>query len=94
MVSIFSFVFITKNIRDAGTKKPPNQISPCNLGISPKNFLTFSLTLFLHLLNLIQEHISKNCFLWSNSYKIEAMITYHIEILELPNFGGMTTSAI
>ena len=33
----------------------------------------------------------KNCFFWSNPYKIEVMITSVIEILEFPNFGGMIT---
>ena len=33
-------------------------------------------------------------FFCSNSYQIEVMITFLIEILELPNFGRMTTSTI
>ena len=94
MVNIFSFVFITKHIRDAGTKRPPNQLFLCDLGITPKNFLTFSFKLFFTLIELdLRAHLKK-LFFWSNSYKIEAMITYHIEMLELPNFGRMTTSTI
>ena len=46
------------------------------------------------LLNLNQEHPSKNWFLWSNPYKIKVMITSLIVILELPNFGHMTTFTI
>ena len=36
----------------------------------------------------------KNWFFWSNPYKIENLITSFIEILELPNFGDMTTCTI
>ena len=36
----------------------------------------------------------KYWFFWSNPYKIEVMITPFIEMLELPNFGHMTTSTI
>ena len=43
------------------------------------------------LLNLNQDHPSKKCFFWSKHYKIEVMITYLIETLELPNFGHMST---
>ena len=40
-------------------------------------------------------HTSKNIvFFWSNSYKIEVMMTSLIETLELPNFGHMTESMI
>ena len=33
-------------------------------------------------------------FFWSNLYKIKVMITSDIEMLEVPNFGHMTTSTI
>ena len=46
------------------------------------------------LLNLNQDHPSKKRFFWSNPYKLEVMITSLIEMLELPNFGHMTTSTI
>ena len=36
----------------------------------------------------------KKAVFWSNSYKIKVMITSFIEMLELPNFGHMTTSII
>ena len=76
------------------------------LGISPKNFLTFSFNLFAtfvlnlqairsaspKLLNFNREHPSKNRFFWSNPYKIEVMITSLIEMLKLPNFDHMTIS--
>ena len=38
--------------------------------------------------------LKKNWFFWSNPCKIEVMTTYLIEMLELPNFGHMTTSTI
>ena len=31
---------------------------------------------------------------WSNPYKIEILITYLIEMLELPNFGYITKSTL
>ena len=46
------------------------------------------------LLNLNQDHPSKKAVFWPNPYKIEIMITSLIEMLELPNFGHMTTSTI
>ena len=42
------------------------------------------------LLNLNQEHPSKNWFFWSNPYKLEIIITSLIEMPELPNFDHMT----
>ena len=79
-----------------------------NVGFGPQNFLTFSFnplaTLMQNykfvpsvspkLLNLNQDHPSKKWFFWSNPYKIEVMITFLIEMLQLPNFGQMTTSII
>ena len=79
-----------------------------NVGFGFQNFLTFSFNLFAtlvqnlkfvpsashKLLNLNQDHLSKKRFSWSNPYKIEVMITFLIEILQLPNFGHMTTSII
>ena len=46
------------------------------------------------LLNLNQDHLSKKRFFWSNTYKIEVVITSLIEMLLLPNFGYMNTSAM
>ena len=43
------------------------------------------------LLSLNQDHPSKKWFFWSNPYKIEVMVTSLIEMLDLPNFGHMTT---
>ena len=79
-----------------------------NVGLSPQNFLTFSFNPFAtllqsfkvipsaspKLLNLNQDHPSKKWFFWSNPYKIDVMVTSLIEMLELPNFGHMTTSII
>ena len=84
-------------------------VTSTNVGFGPQNFLTFSLKLFAtlvqkfkfvpsaspKLLNLNQDHPSKKaiCF-WSNPYKIEVLISFLIEMLQLPNFGHMTTSII
>ena len=37
---------------------------------------------------------SQKWFFWSNPYKIEVKITSLIQMLELPNFGHVTTSII
>ena len=42
------------------------------------------------LLKVNQEHPSKNGFFCSDPCKIKVMITFLIEIVELPNFGHMT----
>ena len=79
-----------------------------NVGFGLQNFLTFSFNPFTtlvqnfkfvtsaspKLLNLNQDHPSKKRFFWSNPYKIEVMITFLIEMLQLPNFGHVTTSII
>ena len=36
----------------------------------------------------------KKRFFWSNPYKMKVMITYLIQLLELPNFGHITTSLV
>ena len=85
-------------------------LTSTNVGISPQNFLTFSFNTFsslvqnfkfvpsasFKLLNLNQDHPSpqKKRFFLSNRYKIEVMITFLIEMLQLPNFGHMNTSII
>ena len=83
-------------------------VTSTNVGFGPKNFLTFSFNPFVtlaknfkfvpsaspKLLNLNQDHPSKKQFFWSNPYKVEVMITFLIEMLQLPNFGHMTTSII
>ena len=38
--------------------------------------------------------VKKKQFFRSNPYKIEVTITFFIEMLQLPNFGHMTTSII
>ena len=91
------------------TKKAlPTSLSPVtssNVEIRPKNFLTFSFNPFVtlvqnfkfissaspKLLNLNQEHSSKNRFFWLNPYKLEVMTK---SLIELSNFGHMTTSTI
>ena len=83
-------------------------VTSTNIGFGPQNFLAFSFNTFAtlvqnlkfvpsaspKLLNLNQDHPSKKQFFWSNPYKIEVMITFLIEMLQLPNFGHMTTSII
>ena len=83
-------------------------VTSTNVGFGPQNFLTFSFNSFVTLvqnfkfapsaspkfLNLNQDHSSKKRFFWSNSYKTEVMLTFLIEMLQLPNFGHMTTSII
>ena len=44
--------------------------------------------------NVVKLYPLKKCFFWSNSYKIEVMITSLIETLEYTNFDHMTTSTI
>ena len=83
-------------------------VTSTDVGFGPQNFLTFSFNLFTRLvqnikfvpsaspklLNLNQDHPSKKRFFWSNPYKIEVMITFLIEMLQLTNFGHMATSII
>ena len=89
-------------------KKAPNHFLPCNVGVSPQDYLTFSFNPFAtvltnfkaipsaspKLLNLNHDGTSKKWFFWSSLYKIEVMITCLIKILELQNFGQMTTAII
>ena len=81
-------------------------VTSTNVRISTQNFLTFSFNPFDRLvynfkfvpsarpklLDLNRDHPSKKQFFWSNPYKIEVMITSVIQMLELPDFGHMTTS--
>ena len=83
-------------------------VTPTNVGISPEIFLTFRFNSFKPLVqnlksitsaspkswNLNQDHPSNDWFFWLISYRIEAMITSLIEMLELPNFGHMRKSTI
>ena len=82
-----TFQFFHKNYWNNGSGKLIAAIRSSKLNktiprVSPK------------LLNLNQEHPSKKWFFWSKHYKIEVMVTYLIETLELPNFGHMSTSTI
>ena len=93
-----------------GKKATPTSFSPVtsiNIALSPQNFSTFSFNPFAtleqnfmvipssstKLLNLNQDHPLQKLF-WSNSYKIDVMITSLIEILVLLNLGHMTTPKI
>ena len=89
----------------------PYQFSPvisANLGISPRNFMTFKISNFKAIHKTSRRHLvpvsnhwtwtkntfQKSVFFWSNPYKIEVVITSLIEMLELPNFADMTRSTI
>ena len=95
--------------RERRQKDPPtsfSSVTSINVIINLQNFLTFSFNSFVtqngkampiitsKLLKFNQEHCLKSWFFLWNSYKIEAMITSLIEILELLNFGHMTLSTI
>ena len=41
-----------------------------------------------------KSNFQKKCFFWLNPYKTEVMITSLIEMLEIPNFGHMTTPTL
>ena len=83
-------------------------VTSTNVRFGPQNFLTFSFNPFARvvqnfkflpstspkLLNLNQDNLSKKQFFWSNPYKIEIMITFLIEMLQLPNFGHTTAFII
>ena len=84
-------------------------VTSANVGISPQNFLTFSFNPFAtlvqnfkairraspKLLNFERRPpCKKKWFFWSNPYNTEVMITSLREMLELPNFGHMTTFTI
>ena len=83
-------------------------VTSTNIGISPENFLILVLTLLPHwckILGLDLVPVSNNStwtkttpqkkwFFYSDPYKIEVTITSLIEMLELPNFGHMTTPTI
>ena len=83
-------------------------VTSINVGISPKNLLNFSFKPFPTLVwnfkgipsavpnywTWTKTTLQKKRFLWSNSYKIQVIITFLIETLELPNFSHMTTSTI
>ena len=80
-----------------------------NLGVRPSKFLAFSLNPFDTMLknlntipsispkflNLTQDKPSKRpVFLVRSLYKVEVMISSLFQMLELPDFGHMTTPAI
>ena len=81
-----------------GQKGLSYQFFPCNFWKS-KTFsfnpgVKFIPSTSPKLLNVNQDHPPKKRFFWSSSYKIDVMITSLIQILELPNFGHMTTATI
>ena len=71
-------------------------VTSTNVGIGHYNFLSFSFNPFAilvqnfkfvpsaspKLLNLNQDHPSKEQFFWSNPYEIEVIITFLIEMLQ------------
>ena len=85
-----------------------SSVTSKNVRVSP-HFLFFSFNPFVtllqnfkatpsvspKLLNLNQDHTTPlKKWLFSNPYKIEVMITFLTEMLELPNLGHMATSTI
>ena len=78
------------------------------LGINLKNFLNYNLNFFYTLVqtfktiasaspklfNVNQKHLSKFFLFWSNHCKCRAVINSVLEMLDTPNFGHVTTSAI
>ena len=102
--SIWSFEkrnnYGSSSIQDRGrAKRPPYQFFPqvtsTDVGVSPKNFLTFSFNHFAtrrisrsylvpvpNYWTWIKTTPQKKWFFWSNPYKIDVMITSLIEILE------------
>ena len=82
----------------AGSKAPTppyhfSLVTSAKVGISPQNFLTFSSNPFVTLVYNFKAIPRTGCF-WSNPYKIGVVITSLIEMLQLPNFGHITTSTI
>ena len=87
-----------------GKKPPLPPVFPLQLlqmlGLAPKTSATLVLNFKSiicatpKLLDLKQDHSSKKWFFWTNPYEIEVMVTSLVEILELPNFGHITTSTI
>ena len=85
-----------------------SSVTSSNVGISPQNFWLLVLTLLTDWCKISSFYLvpvpnywtwtkttpQKKRFFWSNPYKIEVMITSLIQMLELPNFGHMTTSII
>ena len=80
-----------------------------NVGIRPQNFLTCSfITPLPHWCKISCSHLvpiqnywtwtktthQKKQIFWSNPHKIEVMITFLTEMLELPNFGHTAASTI
>ena len=83
-------------------------VTSTNVGLGPKTFWLLVWTLLPHWCNIASSDLEsvpnywtwtkttsqKKWFFWSNPYKIEVMITSLLEMLELPNFGHMTTPTI
>ena len=83
-------------------------VTSTNVRISPKTFQLLVLTFLPHWCKISRLYLvpvpdywiwtkttrKKKWFFWSNPYKIEGTITSLIEVLELPNFGHMTTFII
>ena len=101
----FYIVWWFNPIQD-GRKTSPTSFSPVtaqNVGISLQKLVLFpywcknSSSYLVPVINYwtwTETTAQKKRFFWSNLYKIDVMITSLIEVLELPNFGHMTTSRI
>ena len=97
-------------IQDGGKRPtssfPP--VTSTNAGFSLQNFWLLVSALLPHWPKISRPYLvsvpsywtwikstpQKNWFFWSNSYKIDIIIISVIQMLELPNFGHMTTSWI
>ena len=71
-----------------------NPIQDGNLLSNWCNVSRLYLVLFPNYLTLVKSTPKKFVFFWSNPYKIEVMITSLTDMLEIPNFGHLTTSAL
>ena len=83
-------------------------VTSTNVGLAPKTFWLLVLTLLEHWCKISSLYLApvsnyrtwtkttpqKKHFFWSNPYKIEVMITFLIEMLQLPYFGHMTASIV
>ena len=85
-----------------------SHVTSTNAGISLNSFWLLHLTSLPHLCQILRPYLApvpnywswnrstpqKNRFFWSNPYKIKVMITSLIVMLELPNFGHMTSFTV
>ena len=108
------FTNLINPIQDGWGQKDPlpsigfSPVTSRKVGISPQNFLNFSINFLPHCCIISSLYLvpipnyltwtkitpQKKRFFWPYPYKIEIMIISLIEMLGLPNFGHMTISTI